>query len=210
MSDVENVNEREYMVDDFYSEPFDIIKYLRVENTDEFVDYIISLAIDFYEENEYSPIIEQQKEDRFVVDYYFLVDCLSKFIEKQVMEETGDEKIVKNVRRKFKNDFTETGDSFAKNAALFLGIFDFLGIVIFQKRGYTLYTRTLYSTFNSYGEVVPFVLASIFLSTSKIEKFKRNLKVIGGKSKYKVEAFGRSLGPVLLRFGRESKTVKQF
>ena len=210
MSDVENVNVDEYMVDDFYGEPYDIVKFISPTNVDEFMTFLVDEAVDFFEDNQYSPIIEQQKENRFVIDYYFIVDSFSKYIEKQVMEMTGDEEIVKNVRRKFKNDFADAGSYFAKNASLFLGIFDFLGVVIFQKRGYTVYTRTLYSVMNSYGEVVPFVLASIFLNTEKITKYKRNLNIIGSKNKYKVEAFGKSLGPVLLRFGRENKTVKQF
>ena len=209
MSDERNVSENGLMVDNFYAEPYDVFKYLRSENVDEFINFLIDSAINFYEENSFSPIIEQ-KDERFVIDYYFVVDCLSKFIENKVMVQVDDIKFVKSVRIKFKNDFAESGDLFAKNASFLLAILDYLDILVYQKRGTALFSRTLYSTFDSYGEQIPFVIASIFMHTNKFKSFERNLKMIGRKDNYKVEAFGRSLGSVLLKFGRKGKTVKQF
>lgn len=210
MSDEVKVNDSEFIVDDFYGEPLDLIKYINTNNADEFMSFLIDEAIDFYVNNEFSPIIEQQKVDGFVIDYYFLADCLSKFIENKIMQVADDEKVAKNARLKFKDDFTESGESFIKNAALLLGVFDYLNIVIFQKKSNTVFARTVYSTENEIGEILPFVMASVFLHKDRIPLFEKNLKRIGNKNNYKVEAFGKSIGSVLLKFGRSNAPVFQF
>jgi hypothetical protein len=209
MSDEVNVKENEYMIDDFYAEPFDVVKYVNTDSVDEFMELIVDEAISYYEDNDYSPIIEQ-KDDRFVIDYYFAIDCLSKFIENQVMKIVNDEKFVKNVRRKIKNDLAESGGTFAKNAGFTLATLDFLDILIYQKRTKSFYSRTLYSSHDRSGDTIVFVTASIFMHSSFVEKYARNLRKIGNRDVYKVEAFGNALGPVLLKFGKKGKTVKQF
>ena len=206
MSDGKN----DVMIDDFYAEPMDIVKYINTDTADEFMTFVVDMAIDFYMENEYSPIVEQQKFDGFVIDYYFLADCLSRFIEERVMRSVNDEKFVKNVRRKIKSDFAEDGDLFLKNAKYFLSVLDFLDVIVFSKKGMGIFSKTLYSTQDTYGEKIVFVLSGIFMHNSRIKSFERNLKKIGTKNNYKMEAYGRAIAGLLLKFGRQKQKVLQF
>jgi len=199
------------MVDDFYSEPLDIVKYINTDTADEFMTFLVDEAIDFFMTNEYSPIVEQQKFDGFVIDYYFLANCLSRFIEKKVekvVDDDGD--FVKNVRRKVKSDFAEDGDLFLKNAKYFLSVLDYFDVIVFSKKGMGIFSKTLYSTQDRSGEKIVFVLSGIFMHNSRIKSFERNLKKIGTKNNYKMEAYGRAIAGLLLKFGRQKQKVLQF
>jgi len=202
------------MVDDFYAEPFDIVKYINTDSANEFMNFLVDEAIDFYMENEYSPIIEQQKFDGFVIDYYFIADCLSKFIENVVMKSVDDEKFVKNVRRKFKNDFADNEKNvlFWKNARFLLGILCFLDIVIMNSNSRYLFSQTAYSfSSDSTGDDEVFLIFGVFLNNEKIEDYKTNLVKIGSKSQYKMLGFGqRAVSNLALKLLKKEKKMGQF
>lgn len=200
------------MVDDYYAEPFDIVKYINTDNADEFMSFLIDEAIDFYVENEYSPIIEQQKFDGFVIDYYFIADCLSKFIENVVLKSVEDEKFVKNVRSKFKSDFTGEGELFWKNARLLLSVLSFLDIVASSVNARYIFAQTAYSyVSSSIGDEEVFLLKSVFLNNKKTEKYKTNLIKIGSKAQYKMLGFGqRAISNLALKLLKKEKKLRQF
>ena len=199
------------MIEDFYAEPMDIVKYINTDTADEFMTFLVDEAIDFFMTNEYSPIVEQQKFDGFVIDYYFLADCVSKFIEKRVekvVDDDGD--FVKNVRRKIKSDFAEDGDLFWKNAKILLAFLNFLDIIVSSSK--YIFSQTAYSYISSStGTDEFFLLNSVFLNNEKIEKFQTNLVKIGSKSKYKMVGFGkRAISNLALKLLKKEKKLRQF
>ena len=163
-------------------------------------------------ENKYSPIVEQQKFDGFVIDYYFLADCLSRFIEARVMENVNDEKFVKNVRRKIKSDFASEGDLFWKNAKFLISILEFLCLIVLSSGSKYLISQTAYSFVSiSSGEEEYFLLNSVFLNNKKIERFQTNLVKIGSKSLYKMHCFGkRAISNLTLKLMKAEKKLRQF
>ena len=218
MSDVENVNVDEYMVDDFYGEPYDIVKFISPTNADEFMSFLIDEAVDFYVDKQYSPIIQKEKIEKkekvngAVVDYNFLVDTLSRFIEKKVMSEVRDEKFVKNVRRKFKNDFSESGNDFNENASFVLAILSFLKIVVFYRKNRYFLTRTAYSYFchDKMNDEV-FLFSGVILNSQFTEKYNEEINKIGNKKDYKMLGFGASfVSRLILKLQREEKKIIQF
>jgi len=201
------------MIEDFYVEPMDIVKYINTDTADEFMTFLVDEAIDFFMTNEYSPIVEQQKFDGFVIDYYFLADCVSKFIEKRVekvVDDDGD--FVKNVRRKVKSDFAGEGELFWKNAKILLAFLNFLDIIVLSSSSKYIFSQTAYSYISSStGTDEFFLLNSVFLKNEKIEKFQTNLVKIGSKSKYKMVGFGkRAISNLALKLLKKEKKLRQF
>jgi len=215
MNDEKNVVESNVMVDDYYAEPFDVVKYLNTDSCDEFMSLLIDEAIDFYVDRQFSPIIEKEKNEKgngAVVEYNFLINTMSRLIEKKVMKMTNDEKIVKNVRIKFKQDFSESGEDFNDNASFILAIFSFLKVVVFYRKNRYFLTRTAYSYFNhtSMTDEV-FLFSGVILHSRFIERYQAEIKKIGQKNNYKMLGFGSGfVSGLILKLQREEKKIIQF
>ena len=65
---------------EYYTNPMDIVTFLDGDKADGFMQTVLNKAFMFHEKNGISPIIKTEKQDFYLVDYYFLVHTFSDYV----------------------------------------------------------------------------------------------------------------------------------
>jgi len=174
-------------INKIYTEPIDIFKFFQFGHKEKLFDLIITEAERFYDKHGMSPIVQQEKFDGYMIDYFFLVRCLVKFMENNIRGDSLREKLKIRIERDFFEK--ENNDDFFRNGKLLVAILSYCDFILSPKQNRFLYTNLYY--FNE-DETKAMIFSSLVLNfkVSEEKDIKDILRRIGSKKKYKIYGLG--------------------
>ncbi len=202
-----SVETDERNITDYYMSAFDIAGILR-SNCDDFIEYVVQQAENFFVKENYSPIVEQNKRKSYMIDYFFLVKCLADYgkvyIEKNY---DADENVSEILRSRIRNDFGQ-GKELIKHGKFFIMVLNFFGYIIPSSHPKFMYMQICYERKDT--DLV-FVQNAILLNGKGIERFKDRLSKFCENSMYTELAKGpSSVAKVTREKSRERKFIEDF
>lgn len=173
---------------EYYTNPMDIVTFLDGDKADGFMQTVLNKAFMFHEKNGISPIIKTEKQDFYLVDYYFLVHTFSDYV--FGLLETVDEEVALLVKEQIVTDFG--ANSNYKNKRLLINLLDYQNVLFSSTDKKWTYTLKRYrGKFNDKLFLISgVVIDSNFIKEKLGHKTIEQLEKMASNSQYILEAIG--------------------
>ena len=173
---------------EYYTNPMDIVTFLDGDKADGFMQTVLNKAFMFHEKNGISPIIKTEKQDFYLVDYYFLVHTFSDYV--FGLLETVDNEVALLVKEQIVTDFG--ANSNYKNKRLLINLLDYQNVLFSSTDKKWTYTLKRYrGKFNDKLFLISgVVMDGNFIKERLSDVERERLEKMSDSSQYVLEAIG--------------------